>query len=173
MRRRSTSETAEGVMIGTVAFMSPEQARGRPVDKRADIWAFGCVLYQMLTRKRAFPGATSSDTIVEILDREPDWNALPADTPPAVRRLLKRCLQKDVKLRLRDIGDARARAAGGDRRPGRNGVESSHVAGIPSRASLGDRRRAGRGRGAAALEHAIERRRDDAAAADARPHDPR
>ncbi len=72
--------------------MSPEQARGQEVDRRSDVWAFGCVLFEMLTGKRAFEGATFSDTVAAILDREPDWQALPAGTPPAVLRLLRRCL---------------------------------------------------------------------------------
>jgi serine/threonine protein kinase len=88
--------------------MSPEQARGKTVDKRTDIWAFGCVLYEMLTGRTAFPGETLSDTIVAILDRAPDWSAVPAGTPVAVLRLLHRCLEKDARKRLRDIGDARA-----------------------------------------------------------------
>jgi Tol biopolymer transport system component len=99
--------TRDGIILGTAAYMSPEQARGQIVDKRADIWAFGCVLYEMLTGRTAFPGATISDTIAAILDREPDWATLPANTPPAVRASLRRCLQKDRQLRLRDIGDAR------------------------------------------------------------------
>ncbi len=88
--------------------MSPEQARGQPVDKRADIWAFGCVLYEMLTRRASFLRATITDTLAAVVDREPDWTALPAATPPAVLRLMRHCLEKDPKLRLRDIGDARA-----------------------------------------------------------------
>jgi serine/threonine protein kinase len=99
--------THSGVILGTAAYMSPEQARGKDVDKRADIWAFGCVLYEMLTGRTAFPGETLSDTIVAILDRAPDWSALPAGTPAAVSRLLRRCLEKDTRKRLRDIGDAR------------------------------------------------------------------
>ena len=87
--------------------MSPEQARGQAVDKRTDIWAFGCVLYEMLTGRVAFAGETVSDTIGKILEREPDWSALPAATPAAIRRLLLRCLAKDPKQRLRDIGDVR------------------------------------------------------------------
>jgi serine/threonine protein kinase len=87
--------------------MSPEQARGKTVDKRTDIWAFGCVLYEMLTGRRAFRGETSSDAIAAILERTPDWDALPAATPPAIRRLLERCLEKDPKRRLHDIADAR------------------------------------------------------------------
>ena len=87
--------TEAGVILGTAAYMSPEQARGVAVDKRTDIWAFGCVLYEMLTGRTAFPGETVSDTLAAVLEREPDWNALPADTPSSVRRLLRRCLEKD------------------------------------------------------------------------------
>jgi serine/threonine protein kinase/WD40 repeat protein len=99
--------TSTGVILGTAAYMSPEQARGRNVDKRSDIWAFGCVLYEMLTGGVAFPGETLPDTIVAILERPPDWSALPAATPAIVTRLLRRCLEKDPRKRLRDIGDAR------------------------------------------------------------------
>jgi Tol biopolymer transport system component len=99
--------TQAGTILGTAAYMSPEQARGQPVDKRTDIWAFGCVLYEMLTGQVAFAGETVSDTIATILGREPDWAALPATTPPLVGRLLQRCLEKDPKRRLRDIADAR------------------------------------------------------------------
>ena len=99
--------TVDGVIAGTVSYMSPEQARGKPVDKRTDIWAFGCVLYEILTARPAFPGETVPETIDAILEREPDWNALPAPTPTSIRRLLQRCLEKDPRRRLRDIGDAR------------------------------------------------------------------
>jgi serine/threonine-protein kinase len=99
--------TSAGMILGTAAYMSPEQARGKPVDKRADIWAFGCVLYEMLARRRAFSGETASDTIAAILEREPSWDQLPDAIPLPVRRLLQRCLEKDPKRRLRDIGDAR------------------------------------------------------------------
>ena len=95
----------EGVIIGTPAYMSPEQARGQVIDKRTDIWAFGCVLYELLTARAAFPGATMSDTMAKILEGEPDWSALPPATPPALARLLRRCLEKDPRRRLRDIGD--------------------------------------------------------------------
>ena len=95
------------MILGTAAYMSPEQARGQVVDKRTDIWAFGCVLYEMLTGRVAFAGETVSDTIGKILEREPDWSALPAATPAPIRRLLLRCLAKDPKQRLRDIGDVR------------------------------------------------------------------
>ena len=99
--------TREGVILGTAAYMSPEQARGRPVDKRTDVWAFGCVLFEMLSGRTTFAGDTVSDTIATILTREPAWDQLPDATPPEVRRLLRRCLQKDPQQRLRDIGDAR------------------------------------------------------------------
>jgi len=99
--------TATGTILGTAAYMSPEQARGKRVDKRTDIWAFGCCLYESLTSKRPFLGETVSDTLVELLEREPDWDALPEDTPSAIRRLLHRCLEKDQRQRLRDIGEAR------------------------------------------------------------------
>jgi serine/threonine protein kinase/WD40 repeat protein len=100
-------DTQAGMILGTVAYMSPEQARGKPVDTRSDIWSFGCVLYEMLTGRVAFPGETTSDTIVAILERSPDWSAVPAWTPAMVMRLLRRCLEKDPRHRLRDIGDAR------------------------------------------------------------------
>ncbi len=99
--------TAAGVILGTAAYMSPEQARGKPVDKRTDVWAFGCVLFEMLTGKRAFEGETVSDTLVSILSKDPDWTALPEQTPAAVRKILRRCLQRDARLRLHDIADAR------------------------------------------------------------------
>jgi hypothetical protein len=101
------AETRAGIILGTVAYMSPEQARGGPVDRRADIWAFGVVLFERLTGRRTFGGDTVSDTLAAVLTRDPDWSALPAATPPAVRRLLERCLDKDARKRLRDIGDAR------------------------------------------------------------------
>ena len=103
----SISGTRDGVVLGTAVYMSPEQARGQIVDKRTDIWAFGCVLYEMLTGRVAFGGATVSDTIGAILRAEPEWDALPPATPAHVRLLLQRCLDKDQKRRLRDIGDAR------------------------------------------------------------------
>ena len=99
--------THEGLILGTAAYMSPEQARGLKVDKRADVWAFGCVLYEMVTKRVAFGGETVSDTIAAILGQDVDWNALPTSTPQSVHRLLHRCLVKDVTRRLRDIGDAR------------------------------------------------------------------
>ena len=98
--------TEVGFVHGTPAYMSPEQARGTTLDPRSDIWAFGCVVYEMLTGRRAFSGSTSSDIIAKIIEREPDWSVLPVGTPPGLRRTLQRCLQKDLKQRLRHIGDA-------------------------------------------------------------------
>src|SRR5262245_46159914 len=106
--RWSADATRDGVIVGTAAYMSPEQARGHRTDKRTDIWAFGCVLFEMLSSQRAFDGATASDAIVAILERPPNWGVLPALTPISIRRLLERCLEKDRKRRLRDIGDARS-----------------------------------------------------------------
>ena len=104
----SMSMTQAGVILGTAAYMSPEQARAKPVDRRADIWAFGVVLYEMLTGHKLFAsGDTVTDIIAAVVTREPDWNALPASTPPRIRRLLERCLRKDVKKRLQAIGEAR------------------------------------------------------------------
>jgi serine/threonine-protein kinase len=102
-----TAQTGLGVILGTAAYMSPEQARGRPVDARTDIWAFGAVLYECLTGRRVIAGETTTDAIVAILEREPDWSALPAATPAAIRTLLPRCLKKDVRQRLHHIADAR------------------------------------------------------------------
>ena len=99
--------TMMGVILGTAAYMSPEQARGKAVDKRSDIWAFGCVLYEMLTARRAFGGDEVADTLAFVLSREPDWDALPSTTPASVRRLLRRCVEKDRKRRLADVADAR------------------------------------------------------------------
>ena len=99
------AESRDGVILGTAAYMSPEQARGQSVDKRSDVWAFGCVLYEMLTGRLAFPGETASDTIARILGSEPDWSAIPKATPAHLRRLLLRCLAKDPKRRLRDMAD--------------------------------------------------------------------
>jgi serine/threonine protein kinase len=95
------------LILGTAAYMSPEQARGVAVDKRTDIWAFGCVLYEMLTGRRAFAAQTPSQTMASVVAKEPDWQTLPTHTPTALRRLLRRCLTKDRKRRLADIGDAR------------------------------------------------------------------
>ena len=101
-----TMGTQAGMILGTAAYMSPEQARGKTVDRRADIWAFGVILFEMLTGERMYTGETATDVIASVVTREPDWEKLPDETPAAIRRLLRRCLQKDPRRRLRDIGDA-------------------------------------------------------------------
>ncbi|TDI48079.1 MAG: serine/threonine-protein kinase, partial [Acidobacteria bacterium] len=103
----TTGGTRAGAIFGTPAYMSPEQARGRPMDRRTDIWSFGCVLFECLAGQSPFNADTVGDAIARILEREPDWALLPQTTPPAIRRLLERCLRKDHRQRLRDIGDAR------------------------------------------------------------------
>jgi serine/threonine protein kinase len=99
--------TQAGMILGTAAYMSPEQARGKTVDKRADIWAFGCVLYEMLTGQRAFDGEGVSETIARVIEREPNWARLPATLSPALRTYITRCLQKDPRQRVQAIGDVR------------------------------------------------------------------
>jgi serine/threonine protein kinase len=99
--------TQAGMILGTAAYMSPEQAKGKIVDKRSDVWSFGCVLFEMLTGKQSFTGETLTDILASVVRAEPDWDLLPASTPEAIRRLLVRCLTKDPKQRLRDIGEAR------------------------------------------------------------------
>src|ERR1700739_1420255 len=103
----SAAATMQGTILGTAAYMSPEQARGKACDKRTDIWAFGCVLYELLTGKQAFHGETTTEILAAVLRGEPDWQALPETTPSTVRALLRRCLQKDVNKRCRDAGDMR------------------------------------------------------------------
>lgn len=103
----SEDPTAFGAVVGTAPYMSPEQARGEALDHRTDVWAFGCVLYEMLACRRAFPGSSKTEAVAAVLQREPDWDALPAETPPSIRRLLKRALEKNRTHRLHDIGDAR------------------------------------------------------------------
>jgi serine/threonine protein kinase len=103
---QTITATRAGVILGTAAYMSPEQARGSAVDKRSDIWSFGCVLYEMPTGRDLFRGETVSDTLAGVLKSDPDWNALPEETPPAIRKLLRRCLERDRKRRLPDIGVA-------------------------------------------------------------------
>ena len=124
----AAAATHAGVLLGTAAYMSPEQARGHVVDKRADIWAFGCVLFEMLTGQQAFSGSNLTDTLAAVVTRDPAWNALPASTPSAIRRLLRRCLEKDPDKRLHDIADARIEIdealAGGE--------PSTTVSGAPS-----------------------------------------
>jgi eukaryotic-like serine/threonine-protein kinase len=113
----SRHATEAGMILGTAAYMSPEQARGRPVDKRADIWSFGVVLFELLSGARLFAGETVSDTLAAVLKSDPDWASLPPATPPRVRALLKRCLERDTKRRLRDIGEARLVLAQADEEP--------------------------------------------------------
>ncbi len=103
----SLNATMAGVILGTAAYMAPEQARGKPVDKRADIWAFGVVLYEMVTASQLFPGEDVSHVLARVIDREPDWSRLPPTLPSSVRVCLQRCLVKDPRQRLRDIGDVR------------------------------------------------------------------
>jgi serine/threonine-protein kinase len=104
--------TGVGTILGTAAYMAPEQARGRAVDKRADIWAFGCVLFEMLTARRAFDGGDVTDVLASVIKTDPDWDALPPDVPAAVRMTIRRCLTKDPAQRMRDIGDVRLALSG-------------------------------------------------------------
>ena len=103
----SPATTGLGVILGTASYMSPEQARGRPVDRRSDLWAFGVVLFEMISGRQMFGGDTVTDVIAAVVTREPDWQSLPATTPAPIRRLLRRCLEKDPSRRLRDAADAR------------------------------------------------------------------
>jgi Tol biopolymer transport system component len=103
----SVDGTRDGVILGTAAYMSPEQARGQPVDKRTDIWAFGCVLYELLTGRAVFARGTVTDTLAAIVERDPDWETLPGSTPQGIARLVRRCLEKDPERRLHDVADAR------------------------------------------------------------------
>src|SRR5262245_10883061 len=109
--------TGAGVILGTAAYMAPEQARGKAVDKRADIWAFGVVVYEMLTGRRVFAGDETSDVLAAVLRQDIDWSALAPDTPSRVRQLLERCLDRDPKTRLRDMGEARVVLADPGARP--------------------------------------------------------
>ncbi len=119
--------TETGVVLGTAAYMSPEQARGKTLDKRTDIWSFGCVLYESLTGQAPFLGETVSDTMVRILDKEPDWDALPYETPPFIHLLLHRCLQKDARDRLHDIADARIEIRDASSEPYRAALSTGEV----------------------------------------------
>ena len=140
----SRAMTQAGMVLGTAAYMAPEQARGHAVDRRADIWAFGCVLFEMLTGRRAFGGDEVADTIAAVVRGEPDWAVLPGDTPASIRRLLRRCLEKDRKRRLADAADARleieaAHAYGRGRNPSCSAARSR-----ARRADRRDRRRCAR-----------------------------
>jgi eukaryotic-like serine/threonine-protein kinase len=143
--------TREGLVVGTAAYMSPEQARGQDIDKRTDIWAFGCVLYEMLAGRAAFAQTTLTDTLAAVVNRDPDWTALPADTPSPVRRLIERCLDKDPRLRLRDIGDARAEID--DAQAARHHAPPPGV--TPERARTGGRSLAWIGAAAAVIAAAV------------------
>src|SRR5215831_10078653 len=103
----SIHATYAGVILGTAAYMSPEQAKGRTVDRRSDVWAFGCVLFETLTGRRPFDGEDVADTIAFVLTKEPDWSLLPAHVPPAIQLLLRRCLEKDRRRRIADISTVR------------------------------------------------------------------
>jgi serine/threonine-protein kinase len=134
LTRRPTIElTAEGAVLGTASYMSPEQARGLPVDSRTDVWAFGCVLYEMLTGRRAFLGQTIADCLAAVLGSEPDWSVLPTSTPPSVVSLLQRCLAKDAVARLAQIGDARRELESAMARRSRRAILAAHLASIARR----------------------------------------
>ena len=137
--------TRDGVLLGTAPYMSPEQARGKDVDKRTDIWAFGCVLYEMLTGRRAFDGRDTTEVLASVIRSEPDWRALPADTPPVLQTYLRRCLHKEPRGRIQDIGDMRLalegafdvpRTASGVTRGHRLKAASLAVAGVIAGAAI-------------------------------------
>jgi eukaryotic-like serine/threonine-protein kinase len=130
----TAAATQAGIILGTAGYMSPEQVRGKTVDRRADIWAFGCVLYEMLTGRRAFEGDEASDVLAAVIKSDPDWSALPPGTPPRLRALLQRCLQKIPRQRLRDIGDARIEIEEIQARP--EGAITSRPAGARRRERL-------------------------------------
>ena len=121
--------TAAGVLLGTAAYMSPEQARGKPVDKRSDIWAFGCCLYEMLTNRPLFTGETITDVLASVLTKEPDLGLLPTGCPPATRRLLERTIERDPQRRLRDIGDARLELEASQQELARGPMEAERASG--------------------------------------------
>jgi eukaryotic-like serine/threonine-protein kinase len=125
----SPAATRVGLILGTAAYMSPEQARGKTIDRRADVWAFGCVLYEMLVGTRPFDGDDVSQTIARVIEREPDWEALGTVAPPSVVRVVRRCLQKDIHQRLRDIGDVRLELLDAVASPERrDGTQAAHAA---------------------------------------------
>jgi Tol biopolymer transport system component len=126
-----TFMTEQGVIVGTAPYMSPEQARGAPVDRRTDLWAFGCVLFEMLTGRRAFHGPSNSDILVGILERDPDFSSLPPNTPPPLERLIRRCLTKDSRRRYRDAGDARLELEDAAITP--TGITPPKVPAVPAR----------------------------------------
>jgi eukaryotic-like serine/threonine-protein kinase len=120
----SAAATMQGTILGTAAYMSPEQARGKACDKRTDIWAFGCVLYELLSGKQAFHGETTTEILAAVLRGEPDWQALPETTPLSIRALLRRCLQKEMNKRARDAGDVRIEIEEALAAPATSGVVS-------------------------------------------------
>ena len=124
--------TQAGVILGTASYMSPEQARGRRVDKRTDIWAFGALLFELLTGERAFAGETVTDVLAAVVQNDPPWERLPAEVPAGVRRLLRRCLRKNADERLHDIADARLEIDEALRAPG-GGSDDASTAGRPGR----------------------------------------
>ena len=124
--------TQAGVILGTAAYMSPEQAKGRAVDKRSDVWAFGCVFFEMLTGRKAFEGEDVSDTLASILRGEPDWTALPADVPQSVRTLIKRCLDKDRRSRIPDLSVVRFMMADGSSADLQAAISTSSVVTAPA-----------------------------------------
>ena len=130
----STIVTEQGAIVGTAPYMSPEQARGLPVDRRTDLWAFGCVLFEMLTGRRAFDGASTSDILVSVLEREPDFARLPPNTPPPLERLIRRCLTKDSRRRYRDAGDARIELEDAAATP--SGITPPTVPAVPARGRM-------------------------------------
>ncbi len=136
----TSAGTLAGTILGTAAYMSPEQAKGKAVDRRADIWAFGALLYEMLSGRRLFEGETISETLAAVIMKEIRWEALPQPTPPRVRRMLRRCMQRDPQSRLRDMGDARLlleeTLAGADRDEAERGTEAGNRAGASGRRVL-------------------------------------
>jgi serine/threonine-protein kinase len=133
----SLQATQAGLILGTAAYMSPEQARGRAVDKRTDVWAFGCVLFEMLGGARPFDGEDLAETIGAVIHNEPAWDNLPATTPGMVRTVLQRCLEKDPKQRVRDIGDVRLALKGAFDAPVQPGTAATHPASVPKRRIAG------------------------------------
>ena len=139
----SARATEMGVILGTAAYMSPEQAKGKAADRRADVWAFGVVLFEMLTGRQAFTGETPSEVMASVMKEEPDWTIVPASLPPSIRRLLRRCLEKDPKKRLASMSDVRLELSEKDAP-----VVSAPAAAAPPRSSwMSDRGRGICGRG--------------------------
>jgi serine/threonine protein kinase len=156
--------TERGVVIGTAAYMSPEQARGHVVDRRTDVWSFGCVVFEMLSGERAFSGATVSDTLASVLTRDPNWEGLPSSLSPTIVRLLHRCLEKDLKRRLRDLGDARLEIEDAIRSPRTAETVAMRPARVTRRTAIGAV--AGAAVGAAAMAAVATRLTRGSSAAD-------